>query len=250
MPSGCRSRRPPARGSARRSSGRAAGRGISVCPGAALLVPGRRSQRLDPHRPHQPPHSLAVDPTAFLVVGFEGRFTTSRRTESRDAVRRCGASPPDRPPRRRACGGRFSERATPTSAHWRRTDRSLPDRSTIALRSGTLVDRASWPRNPVRPSVGPSWRKAWPSRVRASSSPSLEPLAPRANRRATLSRPASSRHESGSDAPRATWPVPGTVTSSRSASSAIFALNAASNFLRDFVIPRSVGTDRAGHFTP
>ena len=32
--------------------------------------------------------------------------------------------------------------------------------------------------------------------------------------------------------------------------SAIFALNAASNFLRDFVIPRSVGCDRAGHFTP
>jgi hypothetical protein len=33
-------------------------------------------------------------------------------------------------------------------------------------------------------------------------------------------------------------------------SSAIFALNAASNFLRDFVIPRSIGCDRAGHFTP
>ena len=41
-----------------------------------------------------------------------------------------------------------------------------------------------------------------------------------------------------------------TVASSRSASSAIFALNAASNFLRDFVIPRSVGCDRTGHFTP
>jgi hypothetical protein len=27
-------------------------------------------------------------------------------------------------------------------------------------------------------------------------------------------------------------------------------LNAASNFLRDFVIPRSTGCDRAGHFTP
>src|SRR6202044_2767080 len=42
----------------------------------------------------------------------------------------------------------------------------------------------------------------------------------------------------------------GTVASSRSASTAIFALNAASNFLRDFVIPRSIGCDRAGHFTP
>ena len=38
--------------------------------------------------------------------------------------------------------------------------------------------------------------------------------------------------------------------SSRSASSATFALNAASNFLRDFVISRSIGCDRAGHFTP
>jgi DNA-binding XRE family transcriptional regulator len=42
----------------------------------------------------------------------------------------------------------------------------------------------------------------------------------------------------------------GTVASSRSASSAIFALNAASNFLRDFVISRSIGCDRAGRFTP
>src|SRR5208283_2406090 len=33
-------------------------------------------------------------------------FAASRRTEVRDAVRRCGASPPDRPPRRRAWGGR------------------------------------------------------------------------------------------------------------------------------------------------
>ena len=31
---------------------------------------------------------------------------------------------------------------------------------------------------------------------------------------------------------------------------AILALNAASNFLRDFVIPRSIGCDKAGHFTP
>ena len=42
----------------------------------------------------------------------------------------------------------------------------------------------------------------------------------------------------------------GTVASSRSASSAIFALNAGSNLLRDFVISRSIGCDRAGHFTP
>ena len=41
-----------------------------------------------------------------------------------------------------------------------------------------------------------------------------------------------------------------TVASSRSASSATFALNAASNFWRDFVISRSIGCDRAGHFTP
>jgi hypothetical protein len=40
------------------------------------------------------------------------------------------------------------------------------------------------------------------------------------------------------------------AASSRSASSAIFALNAASNFLRDFVISRSIGCDRAGSFTP
>ena len=31
-----------------------------------------------------------------------------------------------------------------------------------ASRSGALIDLASWPRNPVRPSVGRSWRKAWP----------------------------------------------------------------------------------------
>ena len=36
----------------------------------------------------------------------------------------------------------------------------------------------------------------------------------------------------------------------QTAFSAIFALNAASNFCRDFVISRSIGCDRAGHFTP
>ena len=41
----------------------------------------------------------------------------------------------------------------PTSAHRRRIDRSLPGRSTIALRWGALIALASWPRNPVRPAA-------------------------------------------------------------------------------------------------
>ena len=40
-------------------------------PGRGFARAGARNQRLDPHHPHQPPHPLAVDPTAFLVE-FEG----------------------------------------------------------------------------------------------------------------------------------------------------------------------------------
>ena len=58
--------------------------GYILCPGAALLDARARNQRLDPHHPHQPPHPLAVDPTAFLVE-FRRSFAASRRTEVRDA---------------------------------------------------------------------------------------------------------------------------------------------------------------------
>ncbi len=40
-------------------------------PGRGFARARARNQRLDPHHPHQPPHPLAVDPTAFLVE-FEG----------------------------------------------------------------------------------------------------------------------------------------------------------------------------------
>src|SRR5208337_4157005 len=68
---------------------------------------------------------------------------------------------------------------------------------------GALIDLASWPRNPVRPSVGRSWRKAWPSRARAPPRhpPNRSPLARTDSRHCR--EPASSRHKSGSDAPRA-----------------------------------------------
>jgi hypothetical protein len=41
-------------------------------PGRGFARARARNQRLDPHHPHQPPHSLAVDPTTFLVE-FEGQ---------------------------------------------------------------------------------------------------------------------------------------------------------------------------------
>jgi hypothetical protein len=47
----------------------------------------------------------------------------------------------------------------------------LPGSSTIALRSGALIARAFWPRNPVQPSTGQSWRKAWPPHARAPLRP-------------------------------------------------------------------------------
>ena len=117
--------------------------------------------------------------------------------------------------------------------------------STIARRLGALIALASWPRNPVRPSVGRSWRKAWPSRARAPPRhpPNCSPLgrigSPHVENLLLPSINLVRMH-----------PVPlrqlRTVASSRSASSAIFALNVASNFCvtSSFLTP---SVDRAGH---
>ena len=141
-----------------------------------------------------------------------------------------------------------------------------PERATPTARIGgaptgpcqtvrpSLFDRArssTWPlaKKSRSPSVGRSWRKAWPSLVRAP---------PRHRRTARPSREQARDVVENLLLPGIhlvrMHPVPlrqfRNRRISRSASSAIFALNAASNFLRDFVIPRSVGWDRAGHFTP
>src|SRR5256885_1138216 len=61
----------------------------------------------------------------------------------------------------------FDEGVEELGVHCRRTDRSLPGRSTIALRSGALIALASCPRNPFLPSAGQSSHRAWPPRARA-----------------------------------------------------------------------------------
>jgi hypothetical protein len=45
--------------------------GVYLVPGRGFARAAARNQRLDPHHPHQPLHSLAVDPTPFPVE-FEG----------------------------------------------------------------------------------------------------------------------------------------------------------------------------------
>src|SRR5271163_5019310 len=134
--------------------------------------------------------------------------------EARDAVRRCGASPPDRPPRRRAWGGRPPSAPRPQAR---------------------IGDAPTGPCQAVRPSLFDRARSSpWPPGQEIPFDRQLADLGVELGRLALALLLA----------------ISGTVASSRSASTAIFALNAASNFLRDFVIPRSIGCDRAGHFTP
>ena len=69
------------------------------------------------------------------------------------------------------------------------------------LLRGLKIVEPNHVRNPVRPSVGRSWRRAWPSRARAPPRhhPNRSPLARTGSPHCR--EPASSRHKSGSDAP-------------------------------------------------
>ena len=40
---------------------------MNLVPGRGLALPRLRTQRLDPHQPHQPPHPLAVNREAVLA---------------------------------------------------------------------------------------------------------------------------------------------------------------------------------------
>ena len=85
------------------------------------------------------------------------------------------------------------------AAHRQVVARPFDHRSSIGC--GALIALASWPRNPVRQSVGRSWRKAWPSRARAPPRhpPNRSPLGRIGSPHCR--EPASSKHKSGSDAP-------------------------------------------------
>ena len=189
------------------------------------------------------------------LLRVEGHFAASRRTRSsRSGSIRSGASPPDRPPRRRASG-----RSSPSASSSTARIGGAPTGPCQAVRP-SLFDRARSSSSASSPDpdfdrrcavLGSSPRTSLGvklGRLRARAPPRHhQRRSPRARTGSRRCRePASSRHKS-----RWEPPVPlarsGTVASSRSASSAIFALNAASNFLRDFVIPRSIGCNRAGH---
>ena len=186
------------------------------------LVPGRgfaRLQGAEPapprfHHPHQSPHSLAVDPRAFLIQ-VRRSFAAGRRRPTR-----CWSS-------MRRITAESSASATGLGSPWPHRgvpfDRQLAD---LGVELGRLALALAL--------IIANSRTARPTREQA---------------RRIVENLHLPDARSGSDAPMPLRQF-GTVASSRSASTTIFALNAASNFLRDFVIPRSIGCDRAGHFTP
>src|SRR5450755_1552965 len=83
-------------------------------------------------------------------------------------------------------------------------DRSMLSRSSMASRSGLLIVRTSWLKNPAPPSAGRSWRRV------PSPHPRADPRQPRSPRRRTASphsrSAAFSSHKSGSGEPHGAPP--------------------------------------------
>src|SRR5208337_3646870 len=167
----------------------------------------------------------------------------------RDAIRRCGASKPDR-------------RSTPQALAGRRLNATGREARIGGARKHPCPD--------VRPSPGaPARSSTWPPGQEIPLYRQLANLGVKLGRLTLallllIARGARAAREQARDVVQnlllpgidlvRMHAVPLRKLGNRrflaSASSAILALNAASNFLRDFVISRSIGCDRAGHFTP
>src|SRR6516225_4894594 len=117
----------------------------------------------------QPPHEIPDSPTR-RCTRLRLTWRPARRSSAvirRGAVERRQQILLVNPPHQRQLveiGHRrpaeTPERANPSNAHCRRTDRSAQPRSTIATRSARVIARTSAIKNPAPLSAGQSWRRA------------------------------------------------------------------------------------------